>query len=464
MRFQKTQREAYLNFLRSKYESLKGEILVKATPYYMGIDPTSICQLRCPLCPTGIENESRRVGEPVSLRNRTMLEEDMFYHLIDEVGDNLFLIMFYNWGEPLLNKNLPAYIRKAKDYQITTEIHSNLSLRITDEFMEELLTSGVDVIAASIDGFSQESYSTYRRGGTLELAKGNIQRLAAMRDRLGLKTEIIWNFLVFSFNEHEIEATRSYCQEIGIVFNQREAFINDPDWLPSYRKHEAQNLLQLDASSKKDMVGSDPSAAKKGAPCAWHYGYTMINADGSVSPCCAPWEQSNDFGLIQPGSIGFADIWNNAMFRKSRAAFAGKEAKGLDKVDTLCLRCPFGPGIQNLYSGLDGDLIQQYHQIFDGKDTLLERGFALLDHPDLFVKFYEKNMAALYGGAQPDLPMDDSASLPHNERATRPELYRLSFYGPLKQVIKPISRIAVSLFPPLYYRIKDFERRHLIKS
>jgi len=31
-------------------------------PYYMGIDPTSICQLRCPSCPTGVENESRRIG------------------------------------------------------------------------------------------------------------------------------------------------------------------------------------------------------------------------------------------------------------------------------------------------------------------------------------------------------------------------------------------------------------------
>ena len=56
MDFQKANRTAYLNFLHSKYEMMTGEVLVKSYPYYMGLDPTSICQLRCPSCPTGVEN------------------------------------------------------------------------------------------------------------------------------------------------------------------------------------------------------------------------------------------------------------------------------------------------------------------------------------------------------------------------------------------------------------------------
>jgi MoaA/NifB/PqqE/SkfB family radical SAM enzyme len=239
---------------------------------------------------------------------------------------------------------------------------------MSDQFIEDLLCSGIDDIAASIDGFSQDSYQTYRRGGNFGLVKENIERLAYARDKLDLNTNIIWNFLVFGFNEHEIEDTRRYCAEIGIIFNQREAFIDNPDWLPSYRKRE----IKIDESIQKkirDIVqGYNPKKREmKKSSCAWHYSYSVVNADGSVSPCCMPWEQEHDFGTIKPGYISFADVWNNNYYRKSRGAFANKEVKGLNKIKTICLQCPFGQNIQNLYSPLDKEVINQFNRIF--KDT-----------------------------------------------------------------------------------------------
>lgn len=253
MNFSKTNRTAFLNFLRSKYEMWTGQVLVKSYPSYLGIDPSSICQLRCPLCPTGVENERRKTGNKIEFRNRTLLSVEMFDALLKELNDYLFLIMFYNWGEPLLNKSVPKMIKKAKAFDIYTELHTNLSLRLSDEFIRELLESGIDDIAASIDGFSTESYQKYRIGGDYELVKTNIERLARMRDKLGLKTNIFWNFLVFSFNEHELQATRAHCESIGIIFNPRDAFVGNPDWLPSYRKGQ-----------KTDAKNTEPTPS-------WHY-------------------------------------------------------------------------------------------------------------------------------------------------------------------------------------------------
>lgn len=386
MRFRKTDRSAYLNYLHSKYEAWNGEVVVGSSPYVMGIDPSSICQLRCPLCPTGVENESRKEGEKISLRNRTMLERDLFDALLEEVGDKLFYIMFYNWGEPLLNKHLPDYLRKAHAHQICTEIHTNLSLRISDEFMQEILTSGVDIVAASIDGFSQENYQKYRRGGNFELCRENITRLAAMRDRLGLQTDIIWNFLVFSFNEHEIDLARAYCQENGITFNRREAYIVDPEWLPSYRREEA----NASATGKPSNPPARKSGAQSPAPCAWHYNYSLVNADGSVSPCCAPWEQTHDFGRVQAGTITFDEIWNNTLFQKSRAVFANKSAPGLEHVDTLCVRCPYDLSIQNLYSYLDLEVEKQFFNEVAQGEPLLEHAFHLLSNRAKFMPFYRQ--------------------------------------------------------------------------
>ena len=45
-----------------------------------------------------------------------------------------------------------------------------------------------------------------------------------------------------------------------------------------------------------------PSAERQHASgCGWHYGYSAVNADGSVSPCCASWNQKDDFGRLDPG-------------------------------------------------------------------------------------------------------------------------------------------------------------------
>lgn len=398
MPFQKTNRTAYLNFLRAKYEAWTGAVEVRSYPHYLLVDPSTICQLRCPTCPTGQENESRKLGTKVTFRNRTMLAVDLFDALLHELGEYLFQVTLYNWGEPLLNKNLPEFIKKAQALDIYTEIHTNLSLPLSDPFIDELLGSGLGSLSASIDGFSQETYQTYRRGGNFELAKGNLERLIKARDRLGLKTDIIWNFLVFSFNEHEIPATQNYCSDMGITFNRREAFITNPDWLPTYRKNEAnlQALQVIPASPAQESASKKPQPlpqkSRSTLPCAWHYNYSVVNADGSVSPCCAPWEQKFDFGVVQPGQESFADVWNNDLYRRSRGAFAGKDVQGLSHLETICVKCPYGDGIQNLYSGLDVHVIKQFRKAFKGSDPFLDAAFDLLNDKKRFVEFFRENL------------------------------------------------------------------------
>jgi MoaA/NifB/PqqE/SkfB family radical SAM enzyme len=455
MRFQKTNRKAYLNYLRAQYEAMTGAVLVQSYPYILNIDPASVCQLRCPTCPTGVENESRRVRNLVVFRERAMMNTDFFDALLYEIGEYLFFIMLYNWGEPLLNRHLPVFIRKAKEYQICVEIHTNLSLRMDDAHLENLLSSGVDVIAASLDGFSQETYQTYRRGGNFELAKTNIERLAAMRERLGLKTEIIWNFLVFRFNEHEIDTARRYCDQIGITFNRRDAFITNPDWLPSYRQSEAE---QLKNPSPPQPKPANSGINQRSRSCAWHYRYSAINANGSVSPCCAPWDQKDDFGLIQPGTASFRDIWNNNLFRKSRGAFANKSVLGLENVDSLCLRCPYGPGVQNMYAHLDTGVIEQFHRVFDGKDPLLEEGIRRLSNSESFVQFYTQHMGELHA-LEYGLDNLQFATQSVLKSASSFKLISLGLYQSLKDKLKPYTARLFKKYPGLYFKGKALEKR-----
>jgi MoaA/NifB/PqqE/SkfB family radical SAM enzyme len=387
--FRKTNRSAFTNFLQSKYEMYTGEATVRSYPYYLTLEPSDKCQLRCPTCVTGIENEMRSRRElPVIFRaNRASLTLDLLDALLAELGDYLFLIVFYNFGEPLLNKNLPALIRMANLRQIETDINTNLSLPLSDESIDELLDSGLDYLYASIDGFSQETYEVHRVGGRFDLVKENLERIAAARDRLGAKTCITYNFLVFSFNEHEVPAAQRYCENLGIHFNRRDAFIHDPKWLPSYRKKEIPWTVPDDValpaqfSHEKDGVKIawsplPPPQASAPPRCSWHYGYSAVSAGGRVAPCCAVPGDWNDFGTVDPGRTSFGEIWNNDAFRRSRADFSGRPVDGLEA--TVCSHCPVPRFIHHMYSLHDYKVIAQARALLEGSDPTLLRAFELL--------------------------------------------------------------------------------------
>jgi MoaA/NifB/PqqE/SkfB family radical SAM enzyme len=384
--FQKTDRTAFVNFLRAKRDMYTGAVQVATRPYYMSIDPSDRCQLRCPTCPTGIENEGRKTKEleaQVFRSQRHRMTSKLFDALMEELGEYLFLVMFYNYGEPLLNTNLASFIKKAKTYRIETELHTNLSLRISDERIEDILTSGLDRLLASIDGFSQEVYEIHRVGGDFALAKKNLEQFVRTRDRLGLETHIAYGFLVFSFNEHEAAKAQRYCRDLGIEFEGRQAFVDDPSWLPSYRKGEKPWLVPQDAQVKKGAAwgwSPLPNVDKARAPsaCGWHYGYSVVTAGGHVAPCCAVARSEYDLGEVVPGTIPFGDVWNNERYVRSRAAFAGHEAPDGPDADTICTRCPYPAGIHHLYSVHDMKVLRQFRSVFHDTDPVLEKGFDLL--------------------------------------------------------------------------------------
>jgi SAM-dependent methyltransferase/MoaA/NifB/PqqE/SkfB family radical SAM enzyme len=388
MQFTKKSRSAFLNFLRSKYSRLNGNLITNSLPYHILIDPSSCCQLRCSMCmdPT---DPNRRI------RNSTLMSPELYASLLDELGDNLFMISLYNWGEPLLNPHLSEFIELAKQHDIFVDINTNLALELTDNDLITLLRSGVDNIVVSIDGFSQATYGKYRLGGSFDQARRNITRLTMLRDQLALSTAITWKFLVFSFNEHEIAQAERYCQNFGITFARKEAIINveaHPEWLPSYRQSDLERPNGGWPFTRS--MAPDLKAAGREATCAWHYCYTSINADGSVSPCCAVADVKDDFGTVIPGKRTFADIWNGELFRKSRAVMAGHEAKELDILNPVCLHCAF-PFLKDLSTGIDQFITARFREVYGASEPVLAAAFDRLSTGNGFKEYIEATPATL---------------------------------------------------------------------
>ena len=80
----------------------------------------------------------------------------------------------YNWGDPTLNKNLIKMFRYFSENKVWTGILKNFSLNYIDDYIEELLISGLDFLHVDVDGLDQEVYSKYRRKENFELVAQDI--------------------------------------------------------------------------------------------------------------------------------------------------------------------------------------------------------------------------------------------------------------------------------------------------
>ena len=76
-------------------------------------------------------------------REQAIFKPAEFERLMEEVGDYVFFMDFFNWGEPLLNKHIEELIASASRRGISTTISTNLSLPLSDDRIRKLIQSGL---------------------------------------------------------------------------------------------------------------------------------------------------------------------------------------------------------------------------------------------------------------------------------------------------------------------------------
>jgi radical SAM protein with 4Fe4S-binding SPASM domain len=344
---------ALANYLLVELEMGLGRTRMLGRPYWLTVDPTNHCQLRCPFCPTG-------AGRNVRPKSSMRLED--FRRILDMLGPCLIHIDFMNWGEPLLNRETFAMVAEAKRRGIDTMISTNLNA-LADDGARKLVSSGLDRLVVSADGLSQETYSRYRVGGDYPRLLANLRAVAAEKRRSGsLTPRIVWQFLVFRHNEHEIDSVRATAlaegaDEVGITpanmpfkpgirenwlptrreysLYDPETFPDSPPWHWDEAKAKGDGLPPaVDVEVYAEGLGQGRSL------CNWPWAGLAVNPDGSVSPCCSIEEQEYDFGNIF--QTRFRELWNNELYRKARGhvlGYVNRKARNVPNSRHACERC-----------------------------------------------------------------------------------------------------------------------------
>jgi len=181
-------------------------------PKRMHIEPTVRCNLDCEAC--AIRNLYQD-------RDEHFMSFDTFKKIMDEVGEHLEYLGFFNYGETFIHPDAVKMLEYAKRVNPNMYIHASTNGHFfkTKEKQEAVLRSGVDEVLFSIDGTSQASYARYRIKGNFDVAFNTMREMIELKKELGLeKPKITWRYILFRWNDsdEEMERARQMAKDIGV--------------------------------------------------------------------------------------------------------------------------------------------------------------------------------------------------------------------------------------------------------
>lgn len=299
-----------------------GKTFHSGMPISISFEPTTSCNLRCPECPSGLRSFTRPIG---------MLEPEFFKKTIDELHRDLSYLIFYFQGEPYLNKNFLELVEYASRRNIYTATSTNAHY-LNEDNARKTVQSGLDRLIISIDGTTQETYESYRKGGSFDKVIEGTKNVVNWKRKLNSKTpHIVFQFLVVKPNEHQISdvyqlARELGVDEVGLKTAQVYDYENGNDLIPTIEKY---------SRYKKKADGTFEIKNKLINHCwkLWHS--SVITWDGRVVPCCFDKDAAHAMGSLQQQT--FRQLWHNENYKNFRAAVLKSRAE-----IEMCKNCAEG--------------------------------------------------------------------------------------------------------------------------
>lgn len=259
----------------------------------LDIEVAAICDLACPFCYRQFEATPDKI-----------MKDDLAYKLIDQAAEMNCPSIKFNWrGEPLMNPNLPKFIKYAKQRGIIETIINTNATRLTKEMSEAIIEAGIDLVIFSFDGGKKETYEKMRPGrfakNDFETVVNNIIQFAKLKkmhkatfpltriqciETAENREEVLLFKKIFDGFVDEI-VTKQYTERGGGI---KELNLNEleEERLSDYPKN-SQLMRKLDGSL---YVGV------KRLPCDQPFQRMLVTYDGRVGMCCYDWGAKHTVG------------------------------------------------------------------------------------------------------------------------------------------------------------------------
>ena len=315
-----------INFLRSSWKKIKSRgidpryytyrlkwnflgiyPMKTKVPTHVDIELSSACNLKCVMCPHGVDGYGLQKG---------FMDFDLAQKVISEcVSFGITSIKFSGRGEQLLHPKFTDLVKYAKSSGILDVMFNTNGLLLTKDKIKSVVRSGVDLIIISIDGATKETYEKIRVSGNYDKLVHNINALIDYRsNEKSSKPMIRLQFVKMKENLHEFEEFQRM-------------------W-----KNKVDVLVGLDYSNRSAQ--NDKSVKNKKAICRAYCPHPWrrltVTSSGKVLMCCADWDIKYAVGDSRTENI--YEIWNGKKIMYGRKCIANLEH---DKIPS-CKDC-FAP-------------------------------------------------------------------------------------------------------------------------
>ncbi len=317
-----------LNMLKIYSSMYLSKILKKQIvwgyPLYLMIEPTNICNLKCPMCPSGNGEMKRDFGK---------LDFETYKNILDEIGEYILQVQLWNQGEPFINNSFLDFISYANSKGCITQTSTNGHYIRTDDQAAKVINSGLDQMIFSMDGTNKESYEKYRVGGNFDLVIETLERIARVKRKFKSKIPLVeLQFVIFKHNEAEMNelieiARKNDVNRISFKTAQVYSPEQAENFLPENKKYSRYNFN----GEQFEMRGDIKNWCKR----LWLH--STINWEGSITPCCFDKDSEYSFNNINDRETTFKNTWINKGYMKFR-----KNVMRDRKSVPMCLNCNEG--------------------------------------------------------------------------------------------------------------------------
>ena len=301
---------------------------VIVNPRSIRLEASTVCQLKCPSCPTGTGQTARALGAG-------FLKFSDFKRIIDE-NPWISKIELSNWGEIFLNRELLEMMQYAYKRNVALHAGNGVNLNdVDDDVLEGLVRYKLRRLTVSIDGASQETYPLYRVNGDFNRVIEHIGKINAYKVRYRSHLpELSWSYVVFGHNEHEISKARAMAADLNMEFRPKlswEDLYTEP-FSPIGDAGLVRREIGLGVATRSEFRARYGQEYMLRQCCLELWASPQVNYDGRLLGC--PVNYWGDYGKVF--EYGLMASLNNERIVYAREMLMGRRPS---RDDIPCVRC-----------------------------------------------------------------------------------------------------------------------------
>lgn len=289
---------------------------VLPAPKSVKIELTANCNYRCGFC-----------AHRLRMKDRGDMDWTLYERLVGEMVDAGVeeLGMFFI-GESFMVKELPKYIRHAKERGIQYVFLTTNGSLAYPEIVRECMRAGLDSLKFSMNNADEAQFKaiTQVKPALFHRAIENLKAARQVRDENHYPCKLYASSI--RYDDEQQAKMEALVAEIL-------PYVDEHYWLPLYS-------MGSFATKREEELGYKPIAGNQGRlgalreplPCWSAFTEGHITYDGKLSACC--FDAGDKWVMADLKETDFLSGWNSQAFQDLRAAHLRKDVTG-----TICEDC-----------------------------------------------------------------------------------------------------------------------------